>query len=158
VKLAYPHDTGPRCYVRRDALPYKLYSYRGRMVDISRPVEVYRNLARRDGVWYSVRQGGHVVAHAQELMLNDASFVVHEAGRQRVLSSGRKNVHAWVRGTLIGSGMGTCTDRQALGCRVRYNPREAGHFYWLSGTRKHPIKGAMVVMIRADGVTGSYFH
>ena len=60
-------------------------------------VEVYRNLHKH---CFSVRYKGHVIAHATQLYLEDVSFVVREGGRQRVLREKRKNVHAFLKGTL----------------------------------------------------------
>lgn len=157
VKLAVPLSRGPRRYVSKTALPYKVYSFRGRKVDLGKPVEVYRNLNRGEGVWYSIRQGGRIVAHAQGVMLQDATFHVSEAGRQRVLATGRKNVHAWVRGVLIPSGMGTSLDRGALHCRVNYNPFKGPSFVWKDASCDRPVKGAMTVMLDANGMTGCYF-
>jgi hypothetical protein len=44
---------------------------------------------------------GRVILHATELSLVNCTFKVSEAGRQRVLSEKRKNVHAGVQGTLL---------------------------------------------------------
>jgi len=67
-------------------------------------VFVYRNLHRK-GVWYSLRalEGpfkGRVVGHAEGIDLYDVEFVVSEAGRQRVLKTRRKNVHAGITGNI----------------------------------------------------------
>lgn len=72
--------------------------YRGRSISLSRRVEVYRNLNRPGGPWYSIRQDGRVVGHARKVTLRRCQFVVRESGRRRVLKTGRKNVHAWVLG------------------------------------------------------------
>lgn len=69
--------------------------FRNRTIDPTQPVEVYRNIRRKD---YSVRQKGYVVARADKIVLKEATFVVQEAGRLKVLETGCKNVHAWVRG------------------------------------------------------------
>lgn len=62
-------------------------------------VFVYYNIRKR--CWSVVdRSTGRVAMHADTVAVRDATFVVREAGRQRVLSSGRKNVHAGVRGVL----------------------------------------------------------
>lgn len=154
MKLATKYDgRSPKRYVRDDALPYKIYSFKGRTIDLKRPVKVYRNLNRK-GVWFSVCQGGRVVGHAQGLMLGDVKFHVNEAGRQRVIATGRKNVHAWATGRLTGSGMGTCLDRRPDGAKISYNPKESGEFKWMD----HSIKGAMLVMLRAEGVFAYYTH
>ena len=77
--------------------------YKGRTLDPTRPVRVYRNLHSRlgDGRRWSIRQGPHVVAHADNLHLVDVRFVVSKKGRQRVLEEGRKNVHAFAEGLLV---------------------------------------------------------
>lgn len=67
-------------------------------------VEVYRNLHKRGPSGepiYSVRSGGRVVEHTPSIWLIGVSFVVREAGRQRVLRERAKNVHAWVRGERV---------------------------------------------------------
>lgn len=45
-------------------------------------------------------QNGLVVAHANRIYLRDVQFVVHEKGRQKVIAERKKNVHAFVIGTL----------------------------------------------------------
>lgn len=67
-------------------------------------VEVYRNL--HTGT-FSVRdlQGplkGKVTSHPTLVILDVAKFVVQPAGRDKVRREGRKNVHAFVRGNLLG--------------------------------------------------------
>lgn len=47
---------------------------------------------------FSVREKGKVIGHAERVLIDEPQFVVSEAGRQRVLASGQKNVHAFVRG------------------------------------------------------------
>lgn len=65
-------------------------------------VFVYFNLHRK---CWSVKalegpDKGRVVAHANHVTLQDARGRVGEAGRQRVLREGRKNVHAGIVGRL----------------------------------------------------------
>lgn len=62
-------------------------------------VEVYWNLHKHT---FSVRntKTGRVLFHADEVWIDDAQFVVRKSGRERVLREGKKNVHAFVRGTL----------------------------------------------------------
>jgi len=69
-------------------------------------VFVYRNLNRPNACWYSIKalEGpykGWVVGYAQELLLCDVRFRVSEAGRQRVLSQRRRNVHAGIVGNVV---------------------------------------------------------
>lgn len=60
-------------------------------------VRVYWNLHK---CLYSVTYEGRVVAHVSQLFLNDVTFRVSEASRLRVTRDRRKNVHAFVCGTV----------------------------------------------------------
>lgn len=108
-------------------------------------VRVYRNL--HNGL-FSVLHRGRVVAHVPEVHLNDARFVVNEAGRQRVIKEQKKNVHAFVDGTVDHN-----PERgvQALPTGVTYNPYRFSSF-----VRAHdssPIQKAKAVTLRlVDGM------
>ena len=58
-------------------------------------VEVYKNLRKQ---CYSIRQKGKVIGYANVLAMSNVDFVVQKGGRTRVLESGQKNVHAFLRG------------------------------------------------------------
>ena len=60
-------------------------------------VEVYFNLHKY--IW-SVRSAktGRVILHTDKVHIRNPEFVVRQAGRERVLREGKKNVHAFVRG------------------------------------------------------------
>lgn len=95
---------------------------------------------------------GKVIAHAEGVMLSDAKTVVSEKGRQRVMREKRKNVHAYIDGTLEAVQgwrawrMWACPDGvqlsphmedvEAPGApweyweRVYYNPYKVEHFVW----------------------------
>ena len=62
-------------------------------------VEVYFNLHKY--IW-SVRscKTGRVILHTDKVHIDNPTFVVRKAGRERVLREGRKNVHAFVRGDI----------------------------------------------------------
>lgn len=77
--------------------------FKGRTLEKGQHIEVYFNLHK--GV-FSIRDmnTGFVVGHAPRVWMCHGSFIVSEAGRQRVLKSGRKNVHAFVRGYFEGFG------------------------------------------------------
>lgn len=66
-------------------------------------VFVYYNLHKK--CWSIKALEGHkkglVIAHVDKLQLKNVTFKVSEAGRQRVLTQKRKNVHAGVVGTLV---------------------------------------------------------
>jgi hypothetical protein len=61
-------------------------------------VEVYFNLHKKT---FSVRncKTGLVIAHTDNIWVEDPVFVVRKAGREKVLRERKKNVHAFVRGT-----------------------------------------------------------
>jgi hypothetical protein len=80
-------------------------------------VEVYRNLAR--DAW-SIRalegeHKGRVIAWAPSLLLDHCTMHVSAAGRQRVLRDKRKNVHAFIRGSLryVDGGTHVCRPKLA---------------------------------------------
>ena len=110
-------------------------------------VDVYRNLHKN---CWSVRSReqhdyGKVVAHANSLVLDDAKFVVSQAGRNRVLKEKKKNVHAVIRGTVRDSNMWplsyafqNCSSWYDLNFRLKhadlkgvtYNPYKKSTFFW----------------------------
>ena len=66
-------------------------------------VDVYRNLHQK---CFSIRSRekdtyGKVIARAQNVAVRNAKFVVQPAGREKVVRTGTKNVHAFVRGDLV---------------------------------------------------------
>lgn len=108
-------------------------------------VEVYRNLHRG---CLSIRdpKTRRVIGYANSVTLTDVTFVVSEAGRQRVLREERKNVHAFVRGVLASQNGSAPKNWSA----VKYNPFEAGTFRRRSnGT---PVYRAGRVYVSPGGV------
>lgn len=97
-------------------------------------VKVYFNLHKK---LYSIQHEGKVIAHAKHVAVDNPTFKVSEAGRQRVLKEGQKNVHAFVVGHLDGHHSDFATEGKT---RVSYNPRKGSHFVE-SGTA-NPIASA----------------
>ncbi len=66
---------------------------------VNRKVKVYYNLHKK---CFSVKdyRTGLVIGHTNRVVLTDAEFRVSQAGRQRVIRERKKNVHAYVIGTL----------------------------------------------------------
>lgn len=90
----------------------------------TRILQVYLNrhrLRQNKPDVFSVREkGGKVLYHSGAIFLEDAKFIVQEGGRQRVLRTGIKNVHAWVEGKEVqGSVMQEWWENTV---RVHYNP------------------------------------
>lgn len=122
-------------------------------------VEVYRNLrhGRNARPLYSIRRpGGRVIYRRHRVLLSGAGFVVHEAGRQRALREGRKNVHAFVRGRLADSRGAFGIDansRRDLPTKITYNPFQAGRFLGEDGA---PVKAARAVLLNERGMSACY--
>lgn len=86
-------------------------------------VFVYWNLTKK--IW-SVRneKTGRIVTHLPELTIQNCTFVVSQAGRERVIREKSKNVHAGVRGYIdlenpVNQDLNII---QKLHCKVTYNP------------------------------------
>lgn len=83
-------------------------------------MEVYRHNRKN---CYSVRLNKKVVAHVRAIRLENVEFVVSEAGRQRVLRTGQKNVHAFMRGDVV-----LQLPIPKFWSRVSYNPFKGPYF------------------------------
>lgn len=70
------------------------------VIMLGKRVQVYFNLHKKV---FSVKdkKTGLVIAHVNNIYLEDVDFKVSQAGRKRVLAEKRKNVHAVVEGTVI---------------------------------------------------------
>src|SRR5690242_12259195 len=88
-------------------------------MNLGKRVRVYRNLRRKD---YSIMDltTKRVVGHFATVWLDDVRFVVSEAGRNRAIREGQRNVHAFAEGTL--SAVSTATRDPNGYVRVTYNP------------------------------------
>jgi hypothetical protein len=95
-------------------------------------------------------QDGLVVAHADATTLVGVTFVVRESGRQRVLSEGVKNVHAFVVGKV--PEMVLCPP-DLVWRKARYNPKRAAHFEAEVDGEWLPMESADAVTLSATGVT-----
>lgn len=82
-------------------------------------VKVYFNLRKK---CFSIQYKGRVIGHSDKLCLENVEFKVSEAGRQRVLKSKRKNVHAFIIGNYSEIGWSD------YGYKVSYNPYESSSF------------------------------
>ena len=94
-------------------------------------IEVYRNLHNDT---FSIRRNGKVVKHLanwQSIFLKDVKFAVQPAGREKVRREGKKNVHAFIRGTYLApSTFPHTTSEFKAKCTewVSYNPYQDDHF------------------------------
>jgi hypothetical protein len=92
-------------------------------------VRVYKNLhtGTLSMQTYIKGKGWRVHSHPMRVMLKDAKFLVYEAGRQRVLKEKRKNVHAYIQGTL------QTKSPKKYPNRARYNPYKYSTWVGLGG-------------------------
>jgi 5-formaminoimidazole-4-carboxamide-1-beta-D-ribofuranosyl 5'-monophosphate synthetase len=65
---------------------------------------------------------GKVIGHSPVVLLDDVTFKVSEAGRQRVIRERKKNVHAGVMGHLNAQGIRLVIATRDLTTKVTYNP------------------------------------
>jgi hypothetical protein len=121
---------------------------------------IYRNL-HKDGYTYSLRavEGvykGRVIGYSTFLWVDNASFVVSEAGRQRVLATQRKNVHAGIVGDvgylfnyeprlIVDVGMTEMERPLDQLVEIGYNPYKYDSF--VAKMTEAPIKSASHVLI-----------
>jgi len=117
-------------------------------------VEIYRNLHNNT---FSVRRDGKVVRHIENfeiLRLTDARFAVQPAGRAKVLVEMKKNVHAFIRGTvdMEGGYLGENPPHEIY--QVVYNPYETDNFQKFIGKlgKSEPIYEAPRVSLSSGKV------
>lgn len=99
-------------------------------------VKCYWNLHRK---CISVQYKGRVIAHPPRIVLDDVKFKVSQAGRARVLREKKKNVHAFVCGTI--SPFANTFEGEA----VTYNPYKYNSFVKVDG--EVPVFTAKKVII-----------
>ena len=116
-------------------------------------VEVYWNI--RKGLW-SIRalegpNKGRVIDRRPRVWLKDCEMVVQPAGRARVRREGKKNVHAFVRGTLYGHKAITEIAEKLyegygpMGDTFSYNPYHHETFVTEDGTPIHKATSVLLV-------------
>jgi hypothetical protein len=89
-------------------------------------VRVYRNLHKKClSVLHRTCSGWRLWKHAPSIHLHNVAFKVSIAGRNRVLQSKRKNVHAFVQGELCND----AHDDASFPIRIKYDPYIAAHFF-----------------------------
>jgi hypothetical protein len=106
-------------------------------------VDIYWNLNED---CYSIRSRepetrGRVVGHADEVVVEDAEFVVQPAGHAEVLRTGQKNVHAFIRGRLTDIRPPAPNDATP----VTYKPDVADYFFIPDTDGPEPVRSAETV-------------
>ena len=86
----------------------------------------------------SVKFKGQRITYFATVLMENVEFRVHQAGRERTLGTGHRNVHAWAIGevkVLSGSIRRPPVVVGAMGI-VTYNPFKADHFYDVATGKK----------------------
>lgn len=81
-------------------------------------VHVYYNRTRK--LW-SIKHKGKVIQHREALALSDCTWVVQPNGNERCRRTGKRDVHAYVKGTLENLFVFEKME-QGLAVPVTYNP------------------------------------
>lgn len=110
--------------------------------------KVYKNLHKN---CYSIQNkySGLVVEHATTATLLNVSFVVQPAGRQRVLDTNRKNVHAFAVGERLFSNKTGAYDKTFT--PIHYDPYEHDYFYTNDGRK---VLGCAMLVLNSEGMFG----
>lgn len=90
-------------------------------------VMVYYNLHKHT---FSIQKSGIVFFHADFVKLKNVEFRVRKGGREKVNQEKRKNVHAFVIGTLVDFCIHPCENlpNDSEGYAVTYNPYKHDSF------------------------------
>lgn len=114
----------------------------------SAKLDIYWNLHKH--CWSILdRAQGLVVLHLNNLIAEDVKLVVQPAGRARVLATGRKNVHAFIRASSIIISDYSVWDDQAV--RLKYNPYKFSSFVLEERDSYRPIDKSKIVYMHSDG-------
>lgn len=136
----------------------EVYSFKGRTIDLTKKIRVFRNL-NKSGVWYSIRQNGLTVAHAKSLCVSNCKFIVNQKTRERIVATGKKEVHAFIEGDYTTSGMGTTAKRNDLKAKIVYNPIIYTGFTCINLTNKFfKVDCARFVICDNNGVSAAYLN
>lgn len=121
-------------------------SYKNRKIDYTKKIYVYRNLnCKSEEERYSVMQNGLVVAHCDEIYLEEVDFVIRKAGKRLARCSGKRNVHAFIKGFIINKPIKT-----KFFTPIRYNPfNEYGFF---SNENNQELKKASTVILKKSAI------
>jgi len=99
-------------------------------------VRVYRNLNKKClsvQSWFKGK-GWRVTDYVQKIFLDNASFQVLQAGRNRVLKQQKKNVYAFIVGKRVDAPKKNPVEL------VAYNPYRCPHFYYVANPNRCPVR------------------
>ena len=118
-------------------------------------VEVYWNLHKN--CWSIRHAHGKLIAdrpHRHYVELAKVDWVVQKGGRERVLREGKKNVHAFARGVLMGLNDIDCNYWGYNETKqVTYNPYKLDHF--VDRKTEEPVRKSALVVMAGENVEGT---
>ena len=115
-------------------------------IDISKPVQVYRNL-NKPGCQFSVRQGGRVRCYVDQIILVDAKFKHANPKQLAEVRSGARQVCQWITGTICQQESFRAIHE---GIQISCDPKKSDGFT-VDGSR---IDSAELVIIGKTGCLG----
>jgi hypothetical protein len=120
---------------------------------MTHPNDVYFNLHSKR--WSVVdRDTGRVAKYLDELLVLDVCFVVRQSGVAKTRRERRKNVHAFVRGSVVERTPSVAELAPGLldgpWTRIRYNPYKHTAFMADESGRERPVTSASVVRLDKD--------
>lgn len=120
-------------------------------------VRVYRNLTRKCwSVQHKTRKGWRLLTHTDSIALQNATFSVSLAGRDRVRREHKKYVHAYVYGQISNVNEKFLPLFDGEGERVNYNPYKNDHFVYSTGNE---VRGLHYAFLNNKGVfVSNYFN
>lgn len=131
--------------------------FKGRTLDTTKYLEVYRNLHKKGRV-YSIRQNGLVVAHTTAICLSNVEFIVNSSGKKKAIKTMERNVHAYIKGGYQTHALGRTAKDNTLPIEVKYNPFNDLGFYAANKKKKVELTGAKCCIINQDGVRAAYAY
>lgn len=100
-----------------------MINFKDRKLDYNKPVKIYRYLNRK-GYIFSIMQNNKVVAHTDFFVVKNPEFKINKSGKNRVLKTNERNVHAFIVGYL-----GNDDDiLNSFSWELRYSPFELNGF------------------------------
>lgn len=132
----------PRVQISREVLEH---------IDPAKKVRVYRNLHKG---CLSVKQGGIVKCHADNVVLRDFQCIVSQKGQENVRRLGRKEVHAYLEGFVVSASDTIIQDRNRLLDlsfeEIYYNPYRTD--FWMEKKTGKFVDRGEFVDISTDSV------
>lgn len=98
------------------------------MIIKGQKVLVHRNL--KNGMLSVLNANtGLLITHVDTIELEDCTFIVHQSGYDLFKKTGQKNVHAYVKGTVVNFNKKTSSIDHLNYIYVYYNPKVTNFFY-----------------------------